>query len=397
MSKLRTISPITSTEIFTLDGATSEELDSKVVPAGVAAQKQWARTSLASRKKIIENYIRLLTEDATAKRLANEITEQMGRPIKYTLVEIKTAALRAQVMLDYAEEALKDEPVDSSNKQFKKYLSREPLGLVLIIFPWNYPYLCLTNGLIPALLAGNAVLIKPSPQTPKVAIAVQELMRKAGLPDGVLQVVHSGDKEVLEALVQNKGISAVAFTGSVEAGLAVQRAAAGRTIPVALELGGKDPAYVRSDIKDIKAVAEDIVDGALFNSGQSCCAIERVYVASDIYDKFVDQVVQVVKGYKLGDPFDEETSLGPVVSEKAARLIRAQILDAVDRGAKKLIPASHFADGEKINPTFVAPQVLVNLDESSSKSFFQSTIISAAVTRGCAPRPRLSVATLRFA
>lgn len=366
MTTLRTISPITSTEIVTTNGATIADLESKVIPNGVEAHKKWAKTPLADRKAVVAKFIDLLTAEPTASQLAREITEQMGRPIRYTSVEIKTAALRAQVMLEYADQALAVEPVDTDNTQFKKYLSREPHGLVLIIFPWNYPYLTLVNGLVPALLAGNAVVIKPSPQTPKVATAVEKLFRDAGLPDGTLQVVHSGDKDVLEALVQHPRVSAVAFTGSVEGGLAVQKAAAGRTIPVALELGGKDPAYVRADIADVKAVAADIVDGALFNSGQSCCAIERVYVSDKVYDAFVDAVVAEVKQYKLGDPFDETTMLGPVVSEKAARLIRAQILDAVDRGAKKLIPHELFADGEKLNPTFVAPQVLVDVDESST-------------------------------
>ncbi|ANB12033.1 aldehyde dehydrogenase (NADP(+)) ALD4 [Sugiyamaella lignohabitans] len=368
MSVLTTISPITSSAIITTPATSIEDIDNKILPTAVSAQKKWASTSLAERKAIVAKYIELLKDDETATRLGKDITKQMGRPVRYTKGEISTAALRAEVLLGYADEALAPVNVDESTRpSFKKYLTKDPLGVILIIFPWNYPYLCLTNGLIPALLAGNSVLIKPSPQTPNVANEVAKLFKTAGLPDGVLQVVHSGDVQVLEGLVQRKAVAGVVFTGSVEGGLAVQKAAAGRTIPIALELGGNDPAYVRSDVKDIKATAEDIVDGAIFNSGQSCCSIERVYVDEKVYDQFVDAAVEIVKGYKLGDPFDESTQIGPVISEKAARGIRAQIKDAVDRGAKKLIPSETFAQAEKLNPTFVAPQILVNLDETSRK------------------------------
>jgi acyl-CoA reductase-like NAD-dependent aldehyde dehydrogenase len=198
-----------------------------------------------------------------------------------------------------------------------------------------------------------------------VADDIVSLFQQAGLPSGVLQSLHSGDADLIAEVINLPQISAVSFTGSVEGGLAVQKAASGRTIPVALELGGNDAAYVRADISDFHATAADIVDGALFNSGQSCCAIERVYVDRRIFRPFVDQVVNVVKKYVVGDPFNEKTQLGPVISEKAARNIRAQIKDAMDRGAKSLIPEHFFAEAERLNPTFVGPQVLVDLDESS--------------------------------
>lgn len=370
MSMLSTISPVTSKPIIQTPVTSIESID-EILARSVASQSQWySKTDLAERKSIVEAYVKCLEDPQTSERLGKELTEQMGRPISYTAGEVTTAAMRAKVLLSYADEALADVVVDKeSQPQFKKYLSREPVGVVLIIFPWNYPYLCLTNALIPALLAGNSVIIKPSPQTPKVADAVLSLFEKAGLPEGVLQVVQSGDPKFVESMIARKELTAVSFTGSVAGGLAVQKAAAnsGRTIPVALELGGNDPAYVRADIPGdkITAIAEDIVDGAIFNSGQSCCSIERVYVDSKIYEPFVDAVVKCVKSYRVGDPFDKTTQIGPVISETAARSIRSHIKDAIDRGARALIPKNVFAAAESINSTFVGPQVLVDLDPKS--------------------------------
>lgn len=374
MATLTTISPITSKPIVETPSTTFEQLTSTILPKAVSAQKEWYKnTTLEDRKKVVSKFLELITAEPTATELSKEITEQMGRPIRYTPGEISTTALRANALLAFADEALA--PVNAgesgpNNKtidfegQFKKYLTHEPLGTVLIIFPWNYPYLCLINALVPALLVGNSVLIKPSPQTPKIASAVVKLFREAGLPDGILQEIHSGDNQVLEKLIQRKEISGVAFTGSVAGGLAVQKAASGRTIPVALELGGNDAAYVRADC-DPKFAAENIVDGAIFNSGQSCCAIERVYVDASVYDEFVEAVVAEVKGYKVGDPFDQTTQIGPVVSEQSAKSIRAQVADALSKGAKALIPEGYFAEAEKLNPTFVGPQVLVDLAEDA--------------------------------
>lgn len=366
MPTITTVSPINSKPIVTREGVTIEDLDKRILPKAASAQKEWWKnTTLKDRKGIVKKFAELLTSEETKKNLAREITEQMGRPISFTPVEIDTAALRANTMVEYADEALARSKVEDGAKGFNKYISKEPHGVVLIIFPWNYPYLCLMNGLIPALLSGNSVLIKPSPQTPKVADSVVDLFQKAGLPDGVLQAVHSGEPEVLEQLVAHKTVSAVSFTGSVSGGLAVQKAVAGRTIPVALELGGNDAGYVRKDVADIKATAEDVVDGAIFNTGQSCCSIERVYVDEAIYDEFVKQVSDVVKAYKVGDPLSPDTQIGPLISEKAAKSVRAHIDQATAQGARKLIPDGHFSEAEKLNPTFLGPQVLVDVNEKS--------------------------------
>ncbi|ODQ67961.1 ALDH-like protein [Nadsonia fulvescens var. elongata DSM 6958] len=373
MDVLTTISPINSKVLVATQATTLDQLDSKILPEVCAAQRKWHRsTSLAQRKELVLRAMEILTDEKTIQTLAIDITRQMGRPIKYTPGELKTAALRARYLIDVSDQVLA--PINANNPKsasiefengFKKYITHEPLGVVLLIFPWNYPYLCLINALVPALLAGNAALIKPSPQTPLVAENIKSVFEKAGLPKGILQVVHSGDPLLIETLIQRPSIAAVSFTGSVAGGLAIQRAASSRTIPVALELGGNDPAYVRTDVADLRATAEDIVDGCIFNSGQSCCAIERVYVAAEIYDEFLSHVVDIVKAYKVGDPLEPSTQIGPLVSKQAADKVRAQVADAIKHGGRQLIPIGHFSKAESLNPTFVGPQVLVDMDDQA--------------------------------
>ena len=213
------------------------------------------------------------------------------------------------------------------------------------------------NSLIPALLAGNSVILKPSPQTPTIVEQIHDIFIQAGLPENVIQYFHCGSQVQLEAIVRSPQIRLVCFTGSVGGGLSVQRAAAGRIVPVGLELGGKDPAYVRADV-DVNWAAEEIVDGAVFNSGQSCCSIERVYVDEKIHDAFVTAVQEVLKAYKLGDPLDNSTNVGPVVSRKAASTIHAHVSDALEKGAKDATPenesfSSPPPDGNYVKPTLL--------------------------------------------
>jgi acyl-CoA reductase-like NAD-dependent aldehyde dehydrogenase len=241
---------------------------------------------------------------------------------------------------------------------FRRWIRKEPIGTVLVVFAWNYPYLILINSLIPAILAGNSLLLKPSPQTPTVAEHIIDIFSAAGLPEGVLQTVHCGDLTTLEKLVARPEIGSIAFTGSVAGGIAVQKAAAGRIIPVGLELGGKDPAYIRADV-DVAWAAEEIVDGAVFNSGQSCCSVERVYVHESIYEEFLSAATKVLGGYKLGDPFASDTQLGPVISRSSAQRIRSHIQDAITKGARQLTP-DIFASGESIGENFVRPELLAD-------------------------------------
>jgi acyl-CoA reductase-like NAD-dependent aldehyde dehydrogenase len=228
----------------------------------------------------------------------------------------------------------------------------------LVIAPWNYPLLTAVNAVVPAVLAGNAVILKHSPQTPLCAERFGDAFAAAGLPEGVFQFLHLSDASA-ERLVAAPEIDFVAFTGSVAVGHRVQRAVAGRFIGTGLELGGKDPAYVRADA-DLRPAVENLVDGAFFNAGQSCCAVERIYVDASLFQPFVDGFTALTEKYLLGDPRDAKTTLGPLVSEVAARRVRDQIADARARGARALIDERRFpksADGT----AYLAPQVLVGV------------------------------------
>jgi acyl-CoA reductase-like NAD-dependent aldehyde dehydrogenase len=221
--------------------------------------------------------------------------------------------------------------------------------------------LTLINSLVPALLAGNSVILKPSPQTPTSAEQIQKIFQDAGLPDGVLQIFHSGSIAQIEAIARSPKIQLVCFTGSVANGLAVQSAANDRVpLRVGLELGGKDPAYIRADV-DVKWAAEEIVDGSVFNSGQSCCSVERVYVDEKIHDEFVSAIQDVLKGYKLGDPFDKNTHIGPVVSKRSAETIFAHIKDALEKGAKDATPDNDTFKNPPAEGNYVAPTLLTGV------------------------------------
>lgn len=227
----------------------------------------------------------------------------------------------------------------------------------------QYPYLILVNSLIPALLAGCSVILKPSPQTPTIVERVTDLLKEAGLPDGVCQYFHCGSPTLMETIVRDPKIALVCFTGSVAGGLAVQQAASDRIVNVGLELGGKDPAYVRSDV-DVDWAAAEIVDGAIFNSGQSCCSIERVYVDEKIHDQFVEAVQKVLKSYKLGDPFNKETQLGPVVSKRSKQTAEEHVKDAVDSGAKDATPENETFSNPPTKGNFVKPTLLTGVNHS---------------------------------
>ncbi|KAI9713501.1 MAG: hypothetical protein M1820_000883 [Bogoriella megaspora] len=357
---LTTISPISNKPIITRSGLSDAELNA-LPRTAKEAFNSYRRTTLEERQKIVKkalSSIRKRQDD-----LAKELTEQMGRPIAFVNKEIQTAVARAEHLLKISDEALKDTDGEPE-KGFKRYIKKTPLGPVLVLFAWNYPYLILVNSLIPALLCGNSVIIKPSPQTPTIAEHMKEIFEEAGLPKDVIQYLHCGSFLQLESLVRSEEIQLVCFTGSVAGGLAVQSAAKDRVpVRVGLELGGKDPAYVRKDV-DVKWAAEEIVDGAVFNSGQSCCSLERIYVDSEIHDEFVAAIREVLKGYRLGDPFDKSTHVGPVVSVKAVETIRSHIRDALDKGAIDATPENETFSSPPADGNFVAPTLLTNVNHS---------------------------------
>ncbi|KAI1851576.1 hypothetical protein JX265_012342 [Neoarthrinium moseri] len=356
---ITTISPTTNEPIVTRNGLSTSELE-QLPETAATAFESWRQTPFTDRQIIIRKALKIL--DGKKDELANELTVQMGRPIRYTPVEVTTAVKRGDYLVKIAEDTLKDTPGEEE-KGFKRFIRKVPVGPVLIVFAWNYPYLILVNSIVPALLAGNTVILKPSPQTPTIVEQVAKAFSEAGLPAGVLQYFHCGSPTMMESIVRNPKIALVCFTGSVAGGLSVQKAASDRIVNVGLELGGKDPAYVRGDV-DIAWAAEEIVDGSIFNSGQSCCAIERVYVDEKIHDDFVKAVQKVLEGYKVGDPLDKETQIGPVISKRSKETIEGHIKDALSKGAKDETPENPTFNSLPSKGNFVKPTLLTGVNHT---------------------------------
>jgi acyl-CoA reductase-like NAD-dependent aldehyde dehydrogenase len=355
----QTISPIDG-RIYVERPLASPEQIAQALSRARAAQSVWKRVPVAERAALCRQAIEYLL--ARKDALGTELTYQMGRPIRYTPREIERMAERAAYMSEIAEASLADivlEPLEG----FQRFIRREPLGVVFAISPWNYPYLTAVSLVVPALLAGNTVLLKHSPQTPLCAERMVEAFAAVGVPEGVFQYLHLSVDDT-QRIIEHGDIDFVAFTGSVAVGRAVQRAARERFLGVGLELGGKDPAYVRPDADRTHAI-ENLVDGAFFNSGQSCCAIERIYVHEEVYDAFVEEAVALTRRYVLDDPRKPETTLGPMVRTGAADFVRKQIAEAVRQGARALIEESEFPRSRPGTP-YLAPQILVDVDHSMS-------------------------------
>ena len=359
LETITTISPSTNTPVLSRDGLSSKDLETLPMTAQDAFQSfRVSHSSLDSRREIVAKALRSLLKGVDM--LAKELTEQVGRPINYTAKEIHTAVKRGEYLNKVAGEVLEEDVPGDHEKGFRRYIRREPVGVVLILFAWNYPYLILVNSLLPAILAGNAVILKPSPQTPTIVEHMSRIFVEAGLPLNVLQYFHCGSLTTLESMVRHPSINHVCFTGSVAGGLAVQRAANDRIVTVGLELGGKDPAYIRGDV-DPAWVAEEVIDGAIFNSGQSCCAIERVYVHEIVYDSFIKSCQSILSKYKLGDPMDKATNIGPVISKTAKTNILAQINTAVEAGAKDETPSNESFEHPPTNGNYVKPTLLTHV------------------------------------
>ncbi|KAJ5468136.1 Aldehyde/histidinol dehydrogenase [Penicillium sp. IBT 31633x] len=362
-NQIRTICPSTLSVIFDEPGTSLKEAV-KVAADSKKAFESYRTTSLEDRKQIVRRALDIFEQ--RRDELAKELTAQMGRPIRYCASEINTMRLRAEYLMDIAEESLCDLP-GRPESGFRRTVKRVPVGPVLIVGAWNYPYLTTVNAIVPALLAGNSVILRPSPQTPLFGKGLFDIFAEAGLPAQVLQVIQIGDLGILDQVAQIPDIQSVSFTGSTTGGIRLREATARHIKPVNLELGGNDPAYVRLDA-DVKHVAEQLVDGAIFNSGQSCCSIERVYVHEKIYEDFVRAVQEELNSYKLGDPLDQSTTTGPVISAQAVEKINSHIKDALAKGAVDSTPqnASFGVDRnpQTQNGNFVAPVVLTNVNHT---------------------------------
>ena len=328
--------------------------------AAAQAQSEWKRRPIAERAAFCSAAVDAMV--AMREEIVPELAWQMGRPVRYGAGELRGFGERARYMIAIAPEALAT--LDPGPKPgFARRIKREPLGTVLVIAPWNYPYLTAVNSIIPALMAGNSVILKHATQTLLVGERFAEAFRRAGLPAGLFHNLVL-DHAQTAALIQSGRVHQVNFTGSVAGGKAMEAAAVGRFLGLGLELGGKDPAYVRADANLDHAV-ENLVDGSFFNSGQSCCGIERIYVDKRVYPEFVERFVELTRQYVLGNPLDEATTLGPVIKPAAAEFVRGQIAEAVAMGAKALIdPAEFPADAP--GSAYLAPQVLVGVNHAMS-------------------------------
>ncbi len=352
MAVLTCISPIDGSVYAERETLTPEDARSAVDEAR-RAQRDWAARPLDERVALVRAGVAKLGEMNDV--VVPEIARMMGRPVRYG-GEFGGVNERASYMADIAAEALAPLVIEDSEK-FERRILREPRGVVLVVAPWNYPYLTAINAVAPGLIAGNAVVLKHATQTLLAGERMVEAFTAAGVPPEVFRNVFL-DHETTELLIADRVFDFVNFTGSVGAGREIERAAAGTFTPLGLELGGKDPGYVLDDADPV-AAAEGLIDGAMFNSGQCCCGIERIYVAEALFDDFVGRAVEIVNGYVLGNPLEQATTLGPMANVRFADEVRAQVAEAVEAGAAPLIDGQQFPDDGR---TYLAPQILVDVD-----------------------------------
>lgn len=329
------------------------EYDNAAALAGRLGEAQiaWAARPLHERIDLVMAGVAAI--GGLNDEIVPELARQMGRPVRCG-GEFAGFNERAGYMAGIAEEALADIQV-SDDSEFKRYIKRIPHGVVLVVAPWNYPYMTAINTVAPALIAGNTVVLKHASQTPLAGERMASAFHSAGVPDDVFQNVFL-DHDTTGQLISDGFFGFINFTGSVGGGKAIEQAAAGTFTGIGLELGGKDPGYVMEDA-DLDAAVETLIDGAMFNSGQCCCGIERIYVVESLFDEFVEKAVSIVEGYKLGNPLDPETTLGPMAHRRFAVEVRSQIDEAVAAGAKANIAKFDEDDGG----AYLTPQILTGV------------------------------------
>ena len=354
---LKTISPIDNSIYVERPYASLSEIEN-TLKLSEQSKLIWKNTSLDERKKLVTKFVECFLSNN--KEIEEELCKQMGRPLSQCGGEMRGFEERAQYMIENADRALQ-KVVSKNNDEFDNYIIKEPLGLVFIIAPWNYPYNTSVNSIVPSLLAGNCIILKHSSQTPLCAEQLFKASEKAGIPKNVFQILHLDHSSTAKVISDNR-INHVLFTGSVSGGIEVKKAIGTRFIGAGLELGGKDPAYVRADCNFDHAV-ENLVDGSYYNSGQSCCGIERIYVDESIFDNFIDSFKEQTEKYNLNNPLEDSTNLGPVVKLSAASTIRNQISRAISKGAKNIIDENKFKIDNSDN-CYVSPSALINVDHS---------------------------------
>lgn len=357
MTMIQCISPIDGS-VYAERPAMSLEAASEAVARARKAQKAWARRPLEDRVQLVLKGVARLNE--MADEVVPELAHMMGRPVRYG-GEYKGFNERSNYVAAIAADSLAPLVVEASDT-FERRIEREPHGVVFVIAPWNYPYMTAINTIAPALMAGNTVVIKHATQTLLVGERMVRAFVEAGVPDDVFINLFL-DHATTSALIAAGSFNFINFTGSVEGGRSIERAAAGTFAGLGLELGGKDPGYVMEDA-DLEAAVDTLMDGATYNSGQCCCGIERIYVHESLYDAFVEKSVAWASNYKLGNPLDPETTLGPMANKRFAKVVREQIADAVSKGAKALVDPKLFPADD--GGAYIMPQILVNVDHSMS-------------------------------
>ncbi|MBY3366030.1 aldehyde dehydrogenase family protein [Rhizobium laguerreae] len=355
MAMIQCISPVDGS-VYAERAALSLDAAKDVVARARKAQKAWAKRPLEERVQLVLKGAARLNEMSDV--VVPELAWQMGRPVKYG-GEYKGFNERSNYVASIAADALAPVVVEESER-FERRIEREAHGVVFVVAPWNYPYMTAINTIAPALMAGNTVVLKHASQTLLVGERLVQAFIEAGVPEDVFQNVFL-DHETTSALIAAGSFNFVNFTGSVEGGRSMERAAAGTFTGLGLELGGKDPGYVMDDA-DLDAAVDTLMDGATYNSGQCCCGIERIYVHESLYDAFVQKSVAWVSNYKLGNPLDPDTSLGPMAHKRFAKVVREQIADAVSKGAKALVDPKLFPEDD--GGAYLAPQILVDVDHS---------------------------------
>jgi len=360
---MQIINPATEEIIATLQEDSAESLKTKLKNLQ-KGQKSWAKVNLKKRIAIIEKFAELLAENI--EELAATLTSEMGKPLQQARNEVNGARGRIKFFVDNSQKYLKDE-VMTKQEGLVERISYEPLGVICNISAWNYPFLVGVNVFIPALIGGNSVFYKPSEFSTLTGLKIEKFLKAAGVPEDVFTVAV-GAKEVGEQLL-TMPLDGYFFTGSYRTGLYIYEKVAPKMVPCQLELGGKDPLYIADDIADIQSVAAGTADGAFYNNGQSCCAVERIYVHEKVYDRYVEEFVKEVKSYKIGQPTDDGIYIGALSRESQLDFLEKQVQDAVKKGATLLTGGKRIeGKGYFFEPT-VLTDVNHKMDVMQAESF----------------------------
>ena len=360
---MKVINPANGKVVATLKEDTKKSIEKKLAMLR-KGQKKWATVPLTKRIAILNKFAKLL--ETNNEECAWTLTTEVGKPLQQSRNEINGARNRIKWLTSHADKYLADE-VMTLETSLSERMVYEPLGVVCNISAWNYPYLVGTNVFVPALLAGNAVLYKPSEFASLSGLEIEKYLKNAGIPNDVFQVVI-GARNAGEILLEQP-LDGYFFTGSYKTGSYIYQRVAPKMVPCQLELGGKDPLYVADDVKDIKTVAQATADGAFYNNGQSCCSVERIYVHKKVYAKYVEEFVKEVKSWKIGQPTEDGVYIAAITRPAQLEVLDAQVKDALKKGAKLMAGGKRIKDkGNYYEPTILT-QVNHKMDVMREESF----------------------------